>query len=80
MRIVIFSLLNLTLGVVKFLYILFSYYTKTIPVATDSGVGSITAGLVPWFGTLVFALWIFFAIYTYFFTEHLKEEIRLKLS
>lgn len=80
LRIIIFALLNLTLGVVKFLYILFNYYTKSILVATDTGIGSVAAGLVPWFGTLVFGLWIAFVIYSYFFSEHLKEEIRLKLS
>ena len=80
LRIVIFSLLNLTLGVVKFLYTLFNYYTKSTLVATDGGIGAVAAGLVPWFGTLVFAIWIAFVCYTYFFTEHLKDEIKLKLS
>jgi hypothetical protein len=80
LKTVIFSILNIALGAAKFLYVLFNYYTKSTLVATDGGAGAVAAGLVPWFGTLVFALWIALAGYAYFYTAHLKEEISLKLS
>lgn len=80
LKTIIFSILNIALGAAKFLYVLFNYYTKSTLVATDGGAGAVAAGLVPWFGTLVFALWIALAGYAYFYTAHLKEEISLKLS
>ena len=57
----------------------FRYFSSATHVATDVGLGTVTTGLVPWFGIVVTLSCIAFFGYGVYFFNGLKEDTELKL-
>ncbi len=75
-----FAFLAILGGFFKFLFAVFNYNTTTTLVATDVGTEAVSAGSVPWFGTVVFISSLCYLGYTVYLFNSFKEEIDLKYS
>ncbi len=79
-KVCIFAFLAFLNGISKFLYVIFNSTTTTSFVTTNTGVETISAGLVPWFGTAVFISYIAVLGYALYTFNSFKEEIDIKYS
>ena len=66
----------------RFFDLLFNLYSDITIVSREDGIGgmdfgNVTLSLVPWFGTLVFALSVLYVGYTVYLASKIKEDMEL---
>ena len=75
-------ILGIAATVCRFLDVYFNLYSDITIVSREDGIGgmdfgNVTYSLVPWFGTLVFALTVLYVGYTVYLTSRIKEDAEL---
>ena len=83
-RMTTFAYISCSLGILSQLARLadciFKYFTKSILVDMNNAIGTVSEGLVPWFGVVVLLLEIAYIGFTLYTVSTFKEEVDLKYS
>ena len=59
---------------------IFKYYTKNILVDVENSIGTVSQGLIPWFGVVVLISELFYIGFTLYAVSVYKDEVELKYS
>lgn len=64
--------------VVRLIDCIFKYHSKNILVSVDTSIGTVTEGLVPWFGVVVVIVEVIYIGFSLYAVSTFKDELQLK--
>ena len=79
-KIYIWSGFSIFVGLAQFIDVILKFFSKKTPIASDPIFGTITSGLIPWYGTLLLVISIAYIIYSFYLFGTVKEDTELKYS
>ena len=71
----IYAVGGILLFSVKLLNVIFKYFSYVRNIVTGDGIAQITMSMLPWFGSVLFAVSVVFILYTFFISSRIKDEI-----
>lgn len=79
-KVCIWAAISILAGLSKLLESIFRYFSKKTPIAGDPIFGTVTGGLLPWFGVVVTFFSVLAICYSFYLFGILKDDTALRYS